>query len=307
MGAFEPVASGYAALTKEMAAHHLARQVLLVSGRDALSYLEGQCSQELGGLEVGMSSETLVLEPDGKLVAFARVSRLGEEELCVDVEAPSAPSLLARLERFKLRSRLAIEPADWVAIALRGPLTPPASDLSAPLVALVEHNGRRGADLLGPRETLEPPAGVPWCTDDAWEAARIEAGEPLMGKDLSEGMNPFATGIIGRAVSFTKGCYTGQELVARIDSRGGHVPRRLIGLVLAADPDPGALAGSSLFDRASSKAVGEVTSAAWCPGLGGVGALGYLHRSVGTGAVVRVGDDRGAGSITAETKELPLL
>ena len=75
---------------------------------------------------------------------------------------------------------------------------------------------------------------------DAYEAVRIECGVPAMGSELTERTIPAEAGqwVIDRSVSFTKGCYTGQELVARIDSRGGNVPRHLRGIVIDADPPP---------------------------------------------------------------------
>ena len=94
-------------------------------------------------------------------------------------------------------------------------------------------NCRRGSPSipLGPQPS--PPTGVPLVSLEAYQAVRIEAGVPAMGAELTDRTIPAETGIIDRTVSFTKGCYTGQELVARIDSRGGHVPRHLRGLVLS--------------------------------------------------------------------------
>ena len=97
-----------------------------------------------------------------------------------------------------------------------------------------------GWDLLSPEPV--PVDGVPEVPAEAFEVRRIEAGLPRMGAELTERTIPAEAGIVEMSVSFTKGCYTGQELVARIDSRGGHVPRRLRGLTLPAGspvPAPG--------------------------------------------------------------------
>ncbi len=111
--------------------------------------------------------------------------------------------------------------------------------------------GLPGGDLVG--ESPEAPAGVAMCGMDAYEAVRIEAGIPVMGRELDERTIPAEAGVVDMSVSFTKGCYTGQELVARIDSRGGNVPRRLRGLVLA----DGAGAGRAPRVQADGKDVGQ--------------------------------------------------
>ena len=111
----------------------------------------------------------------------------------------------------------------------------------------------------------------------AWEAHRIAAGVPVMGAELTDKTIPAETGLVAITASFTKGCYTGQELVARIDSRGGNVPRHLRRLRSAS-----ALAPGDDLTNADGKVVGAVTSAAVHPELGVV-ALGYLARSVAAG------------------------
>ena len=103
-----------------------------------------------------------------------------------------------------------------------------------------EWNGWTGVDLLGPgRRRARPgraalPAGVVRCGADAVEACRIVSGIPAMGTELTAKTIAAEAGLVERTVSFTKGCYTGQELVARIDARGSNVPRRLVGLVAPA-------------------------------------------------------------------------
>ena len=127
-----------------------------------------------------------------------------------------------------------------------GPAVPEAA--SGLLGALTERgvlalpfdwNGWTGVDLLGPGDVVlgtdELPPGLVRCGAEAVEACRIVAGVPAMGTELTAKTIPAETGMVERTVSFTKGCYTGQELVARIDARGSNVPRRLVGLVLASD------------------------------------------------------------------------
>jgi tRNA-modifying protein YgfZ len=280
--------AGYHHLRDDAAAYRLAREVVRLDGPDAAGYLQGQCSQDLAPLAAGDSTDTLVLAPDGKIDALARVIRMDEQVFHLDVDGGYGEALLARLARFKLRSKFTLDLLDWSCVALRGPRAHELGGIVAAAVAPVDWNGWAGLDLLGPPGSIEVPGSVPWCEAGAWEAARIESGVPVMGAELHEGVIPAETGTVERAVSFTKGCFTGQELVARIDSRGASVPHRLQGLVLEVDADPEGVVGAALLVDEKEKAVGRVTSAAWCPGLGAVGALAYVHRSVVVPGRVRV-------------------
>ena len=132
---------------------------------------------------------------------------------------------------------------------------------------------------------------------DAYEAVRIEAGVPAMGAELTERTIPAETGIVDRTVSFTKGCYTGQELVARIDSRGGHVPRHLRGVVLSG-PAP---AGATL--EVDGKNVGALTSVGRRPD--GAVALAYVGRDVAPPANGTVSWE--GGTTSGRVEVLPLV
>jgi tRNA-modifying protein YgfZ len=158
-----------------------------------------------------------------------------------------------------------------------------------------EWPGVEGFDLVGP--DVEPPVGVPVATLDAYEALRIRSGVPAMGAELTDATIPAEVGqyILDASVSFTKGCFTGQELVARIDSRGGHVPRHLRGLVLpgAAPPAPGTAVTVDGSD------VGTLTSSAPAPG-GGAVALAFVKRAVEPPAEATVGE------VPATILDLPL-
>jgi len=302
------LAAEYAALRTGLGAHRLPRDVLSVSGADAATYLQGQCSQDLAALEIGRSVDSLLLAPEGKVVALIRVLRRGEDSFVLDVDAGFGEAVSARLGRFLLRAKVAVEALDWECVALRGDIggnsggEVGSDGWSVP----VEWNGWRGIDLLGPAGTVTVSADALWCGDDAWEACRIESGVPVMGRELDEGTIPAESGLVERAVSFTKGCYTGQELVARIESRGNRVARRLCGLVVDASSDPGGLIGAELVAGDSEKVLGRVTSAALCPGLDAVGALAYVHRSVEVPADLAL--STGAGDdIAAQVRALPLV
>ena len=132
---------------------------------------------------------------------------------------------------------------------------------------------------------------------DAYEAVRIEAGVPAMGAELTERTIPAETGIVDRTVSFTKGCYTGQELVARIDSRGGHVPRHLRGVVLSAPAPVGATV------EIDGKNVGALTSVARRPA--GAVALAYVGRDVAPPAGGTVSWE--GGTTSGRVEVLPLV
>jgi folate-binding protein YgfZ len=311
----------YQALRHGLGAHRLARDVLSVTGADAAGYLQGQCSQDLAGLAVGGAVDSLLLEPDGKLCALVRVVRVAEDGFAVEVDAGFGEVVAARLARFRLRAKVAIEPLDWPCVALRGPgaveaVASPAA--GSPFRIAVSWNGTVGVDLLGPGAEDVVPAAARWCGDAAWEALRVEAGIPAMGRELDGRTIAAEAGLVERTVSFTKGCYTGQELVARLDARGNRVARRLAGVVAVGgpgEPDPGdaaALLGCDLVVAGRDAPVGTVTSAAWSPGLGAAAGLAFVHRSAAVPGGATVGGAGGAGGGAAgrafevELRTLPL-
>jgi len=257
--------------------HPLARDVVGVSGAQAGEYLQGQLSQDLAALEVGASAFSFVLQPQGKVDAFVRVTRTGDEDYALDVDAGWGEPLLARLRRFLLRTRATVVPLDWSVIAVRGTVVaaPPGGFAVQP-----ETPGAVGVDLLGP--DLAAPAGLHALDPAAYEELRIRAGVPRMGAELGESTIPASAGVVDRAVSFTKGCYTGQELVARIDARGDRVPTRLRAVVAEGPPGTdGLVVGAAV--EVDGRPVGTVTSAA-----GGVG-LAYVRREVDVPAPATAG------------------
>jgi folate-binding protein YgfZ len=137
-----------------------------------------------------------------------------------------------------------------------------------------------------------------------FEAARIEAGVPDLGAELNERTIPQEAGeLVARVVSFTKGCYTGQELVARIDARGSNTPRRLYGVVIDGLPGLPPAPGDELL--VAGDKVGELTSVAWSPGFGKAVALAYVKRGtvVPSEAAVKLT----AGTVPARIGLLPLV
>ena len=194
------------------------RDVVQVSGPDALTYLHGQVSQGLLDLPVGDARWTFLLQPTGKVEVLARVRRTGEETFVFDVDDGFGPALVARLNRFRIRVKADVEPLPWRVIAVRG----------------VD-----GVDDIVAADPV-PPAGVREGTMEELEAARIAAGWPAMGAEIVPGETiPAETGVVAVAVDFKKGCYPGQELVERMDSRGASAPRRLRVLTVAEGSKPG--------------------------------------------------------------------
>jgi len=299
----------YRHLRHDAAAFGPTRDVVAVVGPDAPAYLQGQCSQDLAGLAPGQAVDTFLLSPEGRVEVLARVVRTGEDAFFLDTDAGHAEALVARLRRFVLRSKLTIEQTGWTAVSVRGPRAKEWPGLGASVVAAVDWPGWGGVDLLGPPDEVEVPAELARSGGEAWEAARIESGVPVMGREVGTGEIPAETGLVGRTVSFTKGCFTGQELVARMDARGSAAPHRLAGLVLEGEVDPSTLLGAGLAPAGAGRALGRVTSAAFCPGLGQVGALAYVHRSVTVPGRVRVVGDRIPASAApwAEVRPLPLI
>ena len=288
------------ALRRGLAAHHLPRDLLRASGPDAVSFLQGQLSQDVAVLVVGGSAVSLVLQPQGKVDGFLRLTRVGDEEVVLDTDAGWGDALRERLERFKLRVRCDFEPLAWSCLAVRGPA---ADELNGPLEGtwrvLPETPGVPGFDLLGPDPAVPP--GALTVGHDAYEALRIEAGVPRMGAELDASTIPASAGVGERTVSFTKGCYTGQELVARIDSRGGKVPRRLQGVVVATNvvPPVGAVV------EVEGREVGTLTSVGESIERRGPVALAYIRREVEVPAEARLCWDGGESSARVET--LPLV
>ncbi len=262
------------------------RDVVEVRGRDASSYLQGQISQDVDSISAGGSAWSLVLAPTGKLTAWFRLHRVTDDRFLIDVEAGWAAPLVERLERFKLRTAVEFSLLDgWRMLSLRKEFNDADPEQTAPTIqaalsqaalsATFSWPGFSGSDHLD--VGLDARSGIE-IDDAAFEQARIRAGVPRLGLDIGENTIPAEGGanLIEGSVSFTKGCYTGQELVARIDSRGGNVPRPLRVLIGEQALEIG---GVVTFD---GREAGVVTSAA------GKAALAPLMRKVEPGSLVSV-------------------
>ena len=248
------------------------RDVVVAEGPDAATYLQGQVSQDVAALAPGTSAWSFVLQPTGKVDTWVRLDRAGVDTVRLDTDPGAGAGLVARLERFKLRTKADVELTEEVAVlAVRGAEVIDGVPCGWP--------GIDGSDVFDPEPDRLPsdlPLGALDYDDEAYEGLRIACGVPAMGAEITEDTIPAELGqwVIDASVSFTKGCFTGQELVARIDSRGGNVPRHLRGLLTdALPPAPGE---PLLVD---GREVGHVTSSA-IDAAGRSVALALVHRSV---------------------------
>lgn len=205
------------------------RDVVVVEGADAETYLHSQLSQVVTGMEIGERRWTFALEPTGKIAALARLARVGDQRFELDTDAGYGSALLARIDRFKIRVD--------AATALRAAADDEVADVD--------------------------------------EVARVELGWPRMGAEIMPGETiPAGTGLTRIAVDFTKGCYPGQELVERMDSRSAEAPMSLRRLMV----DDGAVPGDPVLD--DGRSVGALTSVA------GARAIGWVKRASSVGEVV---------------------
>lgn len=285
----DEIRDGFDALNGTGAGAIVGREVISVQGPDAGRYLQGQLSQDVMAMS-GTSAWSFILQPNGKVSAWLRVHRLADDDFRLEVEPGFGEVLLARLRRFLLRTDATIsEPQTWALVCNRwDPLTPKFGMEDRPDVfrGFPVGPGVAGLDLLlavgeGAAAKYVDNAVV---SPESLERHRITHGVPSLGAELTDETIPGEAGAwaIEASVSFTKGCYTGQELVARIDSRGGNVPRpvRLIELENGYDIGSGPSLGDDI--RQGDTVIGTVTSAAPC--------LGDLHPALVLAPVARAAE-----------------
>ncbi|MGI9612988.1 MAG: YgfZ/GcvT domain-containing protein [Acidimicrobiales bacterium] len=292
-----------AAFTSEVAAVRTERDVVEVAGPDACEYLHGQLSQDVEGLPEGQSTATLLLQPQGKIDGWLRLTRLGGDRYWLDVDPGFGQQALDRLLRFKLRVDAELSLVTLPMVAVRGPRVgrwpahdrPDAPPGGAVLDALWP--GVEGVDIIG--EGAAIPPGMAEASASSLEALRIRLGIPMMGAELTTSTIPASAGIVDRSVDFTKGCYVGQELVARIDSRGSNTPTKLRAVRFAPD-QPLPLAGAAI--RAGGDVVGELTSVTEATS-GDPFGLAYIKRAVEVPSAAEVVAEDGS-SVAAELSAL---
>ena len=210
----------------ELSTPHLAPtqpELIWFGGADAIRFLNDLISQEIGDIEPGEVRRSFLLTPQGKLDHLLWVLR-GDDEVGLAVDAGRGEDLAAKLGRYRIRVDVEIAPSSEDVWLVVGPSDVEGGRWSGDRAALV-------ADVSWPSVPRTLMVGerpdLPALEAEEYEALRIEAGEPLMGVDVTDATIPQETGLVPTSISFDKGCFLGQELVARLDSRGGRVNHQL--------------------------------------------------------------------------------
>jgi folate-binding protein YgfZ len=285
--------------------------LLAVEGAEAAEYLQGQLTNDVEAIGAGEGAYAALLDRKGHMQADMRVLRPGEGPgLLLLLEPEGLEAARRHLQMYKVgrevevrdaseeRSLLSLIGPRAVEIAGSAPLPEGACEevtvggarclaVGAPdgidlIVPAVERDRAREALLAGGADEVSPEAAA---------ILRIEAGRPRFGAEMGSETMPAEAGIVEQAVSFTKGCYIGQETVARLHYKG-RPNRHLRGLKLSGPARAGALV------RLGEKEVGSLGSAAVSPAHGPIG-LAILRREAEPGATVSVGEDGVTGEVAA--------
>jgi hypothetical protein len=331
----------YRALKERAAIGAIApRNAIGVAGKDRAGYLQGLLTNDIQALTPGTGCYAAWLTPQGRMLTDMHVFESGDMIL-LDVPAASLPATLERLEQFLFSEDVQFADlsetlkAVWVhgpaASSMLEQVLAGASGLAAGLASGLAswpeyHNTRAefgGVPVVVARVSqlgvpgfvlyIEPArqpdlqrvlveGGAVVAEHAAIEAARIEAGYPLFGVDMTDETIPLEAGIEDRAISLSKGCYVGQEVIIRVLHRGhGRVAKRLVALRMQGEqPQEVPASGARIFSEA--REIGGVTSAASSPQCGPI-ALGYVHRDfVAPGTRVEV--EAGHGRVAAIVSEL---
>jgi len=295
------------------------RAWVVVSGADRRAYLHGLLTNDIAALQAGQGCYAAYLTPQGRMIADLWVYELGDV-LLVSMIRDVKPTVLARLDQFIFTEDVQLGDVTdtFAATAVVGPRA--AHALAAAVDVAVDHlsalpehgnlriafagqpaivlrttdTGESGFDILVASEQVPQlrerlhAGGVVDVDAGVSEALRIEAAIPRFHRDMDEETIPLEAGIESRAISMTKGCYVGQEVIVRVLHRGhGRVAKRLVGVTMNGPAVP----PSGAAVEAEGKEIGSVTSSAMSPALGKPIALAYLHRDyVTAGTIVRVTD-----------------
>lgn len=300
------------------------------SGPKAAELLTGMVTNDVSALVAGEGQYAAALTPKGKIVADLRIFAL-EDEILVDTSAAAAPgwkdmvrkyinprlapyhdvtSELSDLGVFGKSARailsrvLMIDDRDLAALPPYGSVARPFGDAKA-IIARVPEMDIDGFEIFIPNETAAAlkaalaSGGVAAGSKETWEIARIESGRPQWGSDMDDSTLPQEANLdeLG-AISYTKGCYIGQETVARVHFRG-HVNRTLRRLRFVTRPAPSK--GAELVDE-TGKVIGDIRSVALSPRYGGV-ALAMVRREVQPGTTLQARWSGGECSVQVEQNE----
>ena len=288
------------------------RGKLLVTGADAAEYLQGQLTNDVEALEPGEGQYAALLDRKGHMQADMRVLRRAADEIWIDTEPEALAATLRHLTMYSIGREVAVADAggERAILSLIGPrafelaggaVLPEHASETGTLegVEFVAVGTREGVDLIAAAADAERlreallAAGAVEVSAEAVEILRIEAGVPRFGAEMTTETMPAEAGVVEDAVSFTKGCYIGQETVARLHYKG-KPNRHLRGLRLSAAAEPGAAL------RLGEKEVGTLGGAVVSPALGPIG-LAIVRREAEPGTELTVGED----GVTAEVVALP--
>jgi folate-binding protein YgfZ len=248
------------------------RAYVAARGPDAADYLQRMVSNDVSALAAGDACDALLLTAKARIVAPLRIWRRGDEDFLVLTEPELGDVVLATLVRSRFAAKVELAAEEHAsAIVLGGVGGIPTRDYGEPAVELLD------ANVSGEPVDLE--------------LLRIEAGTPAWGRELDERVLPAEAGLEHTHISFSKGCYPGQEPIARLHFRG-HANRELRRLEL----DPGELPADDAELVHDGKAVGRITSAA-CRPNGTIAALGYVRAEVPVDAELRT-DERPVRQLT---------
>jgi len=292
---FGDPAAEYTALTRGVALVDLGfRTLVRITGADRTAFLQGMLTNDVASLAPGSGCPALLLTIQGRVTADVRVAVL-DDAVVLDVDVRARDELVDALGRLVIADDVELgAPEDDVAlVGVEGPGTAAllaGAEALAPFAhAVVDLNGvgvraQRASEVRGPGVVVHAPAtaavrvwdalvsrGARPCGMEAVEGRRIEVGVPRMGLDM-DGTTLALEVPVEEAISATKGCYLGQEVVARGTARG-HVNRRLVGLRLDGPAPP---RGAPLVR--DGKEVGRITSVGRAFGAGGLAALGFVRR-----------------------------
>jgi folate-binding protein YgfZ len=285
---------------------------IAVLGPDGAEYLQGQLTNDVEALAVGEGQYAALLDRKGHMQTDLRVLRAADEEILLDMEPQTKDAALRHLTMYSIGRNVKVVDVteERVILSLIGPRAaeiagaPPLPEFAnkSVMVAGIEAlavGTREGIDLFcaaddrGRLLAALLEAGAVEVSAEAVEIVRVEAGVPRFGAEMDSATMPAEAAIVDDAVSFTKGCYIGQETVARLHYKG-KPNRHLRGLKLSAAAEPGAPL------RLGEKEVGTLGGAVVSPALGPIG-LAIVRREAQPGAQLFVGED----GVTAEVVALP--
>jgi folate-binding protein YgfZ len=308
------VSADYLALRNRAGIVEGAHDVVWAEGEDVIEFLDGLLSQNVEAIPVGGAAPSLLLAPQGKLRATLWLLR-GERRVGLIADRGLGDVVEFDLNRFKLRVDVTLTaetravsavwgPSSGAALEQAGLEVPPGSSWRASGDVVVADIAFSRGQLprfvvVGADAAALATTGLSAADPLASSALRVELGEPIMGIDIDERTIPQEAGIVSASVDFTKGCYLGQELVARIESRG-RVNRHLRGVEIVGTSLPPI--GSEVI--AGDRVVGILSSVAQSPAYDGPVALALLRREVGPGddVAIRWEDD----SVVGRVVELPI-